>query len=493
MYFAVIVVLSLLLAFSRAPLPQVRDPGPVTFSVTLAVLLPAAAALGVNRRTLRRLERYPAEPGRGQTALAQGMMLVQTLLIACHASLLMLTDWMHLCQTVPVVGEWPVLPALLASIPFLVSVMLVWLATYPADRAIRQIALEVFLLRGRPVAPVWSLGAYLSYNVRHHVLFVLVPCVFILAARDVVRLYEAPLLARHPFLPDLLLGAAAVVVALLAPAAVRHIWLTRRLPDGPLRDKLLLLCRMLHMRFREILVWRSGGMSVNAAVMGVLAPLRYVMITDGMLGQLEDAKIEAVFGHEAGHVKRHHIFFFLLLAFVTGCIVTVLSVWVSHVQPPFYELLLASAGAALLLKWGLLFGWVSRRFEQQADVFGVRALELGGLPCQAPCAVHRPLALNLPPAAPDPSRVRLCSTAAHIFGDTLNEVALLNGIPPEARSWRHPSIAARSRFVQKLAHDPAAVQRFERSVQRIKLAILAAALASGAWAVWELKLWTLFS
>jgi hypothetical protein len=71
----------------------------------------------------------------------------------------------------------------------------------------------------------------------------------------------------------------------------------------------------------------------------------------------------------------------------------------------------------------------------------------------------------------------------------LNEVAFLNGIPPGARSWRHSSISSRSRFVQQLAHDPAAARRFERTLYRVKLAILLAAAASGLWAACELRIW----
>jgi len=134
----------------------------------------------------------------------------------------------------------------------------------------------------------------------------------------------------------------------------------------------------------------------------------------------------------------------------------------------------------------VLFGWISRRFERQADVFGVHTLALGGLPCDMPCALHHPTDGN--PAGRE-APTTLCSTAAHIFGDTLNDVALLNGIPPEARSWRHSSISSRSRFVQKLAHDPAAARRFERMLYRVKLAILVTAVASGLWAGWELQIW----
>jgi STE24 endopeptidase len=326
------------------------------------------------------------------------------------------------------------------------------------------------------------------------VLFILIPMLLILAARDVITLYEQPLreVVAYDFLPDVLLGLSAGIVALITPAILRRVWVTQPLPEGPLRDRLLHLCRKLRMRCREILLWHSGGMIVNAAVMGVIAPLRYVLITDAMLEQMEDRRIEAVFGHEAGHVKRHHIAFFLLFAFITGCVVTVLGHHSRELDRTTYEIVLTIAGVTLLLKWGVLFGWLSRHFERQADIYGVRTLAASGVPCQAPCALHWPMANEGNPVAGREVGDPLCQTAAHIFGETLNEVAALNGISPEARSWRHGSISSRSRIVVKLAQDPIATARFERVVSRIKLVILVTALLSGAWAAWDLRLWTLF-
>ena len=72
----------------------------------------------------------------------------------------------------------------------------------------------------------------------------------------------------------------------------------------------------------------------------------------------------------------------------------------------------------------------------------------------------------------------------------MHEVALLNGIRPEARSWRHSSIASRSRFVQELALYPPRAQRFERRVGIIKASIFAVAVISGVWAAYDLQVWT---
>ncbi len=492
MYLVVIGVLSLILAFSGPPFRWVLEPGWVVAAVAGATLLPAGVAALICRRTLHLLDRNPADPGIGQYAFGRGMTLVQGVLAVSHGSVLCMTNWLRLCRQTPIVGDWVVVPGLLAAVPFLLSIVLVWIATYPGDRAIREIALETYLFRGRPVQPVWPLPRYLLFNLRHQVLFIFVPMLLILAARDLIMLYEGRLreLSGQEVLPDLLLGVAAVGVAIIAPTILRRVWVTQPLPEGPLRDRLLHLCGKLRMRCREILVWHSGGMIVNAAVMGVIAPFRYFLITDAMLEQMDDQRIEAVFGHEAGHVKRHHILFFLLFAFISGCLVTSLGYRSRGMDRTTYQIVIVIAAVVLTLKWGGLFGWISRCFERQADIYGVRTLAASGVPCKIACELHSPAETGNPSgtrSSGDP----LCMTTAHIFGETLNEVALLNGIPTEARSWRHGSISSRSRTVIKFAQDPWATARFERKVYRIKAAIFVGALLSGLLAAWDLKLWTL--
>jgi len=149
-----------------------------------------------------------------------------------------------------------------------------------------------------------------------------------------------------------------------------------------------------------------------------------------------------------------------------------------------YQLLVTLVGLGLLIKWGLVFGWISRRFERQADVFAVRALTRAGLPCTLPCALHSP--------GGNPGRPMagaLCATAAHVLSHALYEVALLNGIRPEARSWRHSSIASRSRFLLALADDPRRARRFQRTVLAVQLVIVVAAIGSALWAAHELNVW----
>lgn len=489
MQLLVIAILSILLAFTGSPVPwRMRDPALIPTMAALAALLPGLVAWIVNRRAVRLIDQHINEPHHGQAALASGTLVLTVLIAALHGGLLMATDWMALCRQTPVVGQWLLAPGLIAATPFLITLLLVWVALYPAERAIRQIALEVYLFRGRPARPAFTLLRYLTNNFRHQVLFVLAPMTLILLLRDIVELRHAQLAEVHRFLPDMTLGAGALGVALLAPLILRVVWSTRSLPAGPLRDRLMQLARRLNVRFLDILVWRSGGTVVNAAVVGVFSPLRYLMITDAMLEQMDDTRIEAVFGHEAGHVKRQHILFILLLALTSGSLLTVASARLEQADPVTMQVAMVILGALLLLKWWLLFAWISHDFERQADVYGARVLAFNGLPCDRDCLVHAAAPARLQPVT---EQAPLCSSAAQVFGDTLHDVAALNGIPPESHSWRHPSIASRVRFLHRLAFEPAAAARFFRRVERVKAAIALACLGAVVWAVVDLQLWIL--
>ena len=71
---------------------------------------------------------------------------------------------------------------------------------------------------------MWPLGKYLLYNLRHQVLFILAPMLLILAASDLIERFSKPIREATgiAFAPDLLIGVAAVFVALIAPEILRR-------------------------------------------------------------------------------------------------------------------------------------------------------------------------------------------------------------------------------------------------------------------------------
>jgi STE24 endopeptidase len=495
MLMVVLGVLSLVLAFPSPIVHWVSTPWMVWSMVMVVTLLPGLAGWYFQRLVLRKLNSAPEYPGDAHYLYIRCLQFTQWGMGAIHAALLLATPWQIITRRLPMIGDWLLMPSTIAILPFLISVVLVWIAFYPAERAIKEVALEVHLMRGKPVRAISELTGYVLNNLRHQVLFILIPMLLIMLARDLINDYARQIdrFARgYDALKDVLLGSAALMIALITPEILRHVWVTQRLPVGALRDRLLILSKQIGVRCREILVWKAGGSIVNAAVMGVIAPLRYVLITEAMLEQLDDRRIEAVYGHEAGHVKRWHILYLLLFAGISGSLLTVYSLHTRGDMTSLNNQIIAAiVGGVLLAKWMVMFGWISRHFERQADIYGVRTLMLTGLECHTPCRVHGNPIIEMNPREVLAKDAPLCQTAAEYYSATLDQVAILNGIPPEANSWRHGSIADRGRRVVALASDPQSLRRFEARVLRIKIVLAVVSLTSLTWAAIELRIWML--
>jgi STE24 endopeptidase len=251
--------------------------------------------------------------------------------------------------------------------------------------------------------------------------------------------------------------ASGTVVALLvvcSPLILRGIWDTSPLPRGPLRDRLEAFCRAHRFRCHEILVWHTHRHLANAGVAGPTPLVRYVMLTDALLYHCTEEEIEAAFAHEVGHIRHRHLLFYVIFGLAFVCFyanlvdLVALTGWVQ----PLKDILAFSmtAGQAVVmilfaaLYWGLLFGFVSRRMEQQADLFALRSVG-------------------------DPAS----------FIGTLEKLAAMGGAPGGASSWRHFSMERRIGFLQGVITEPAAAARLQRRIAAIQAGLILA-LALGA-------------
>ena len=364
----------------------------------------------------------------------------------------------------------PLLGQLLVLVPFFVAVVLVWVVGYPLYRATRRrIALQE-AAEGEPVSTGWSLGQYIAYNLRHHVLFIAVPVALIVLLTDSVTLYVAPRLdesIREPVKLGLMVAAAAGVF-LFAPLLIVRIWRTEPLGDGPLKQDLERTCRQMGFRYRRLLVWKSGGMIANAGVMGLIAPLRYVLLSDALLERMSPRHVHAIFAHEAGHIVSKHILHAAMFAVASvllcGAVGQTLAFEIGWSELATEGLVLAILAAT----WAFAFGWMSRRFERQSDVIAAWAASKEG--AQQPCDVVTP-------------------EGAAVFVEALQRVGELNGIPPTQRNWRHGSIAHRVDYVLHLAGVGGSRRPIDRTVRRIKLALWLSLAAGVAVTVYQTVLY----
>jgi Zn-dependent protease with chaperone function len=270
-----------------------------------------------------------------------------------------------------------------------------------------------------------------------------------------------------------LVGVGLLAVALIfIPFFLRWFLGLRPLTDGPLRERLLATASRQRFRVSDVLVWNTRNGVANAMVTGVLPWLRYVVVTDRLLNELNEEEIEAVFGHEVGHMKHHHMFFYMV--FILMSLMLLGGLWsaghwlLRGFEAP--EWLSASVGAAAwhtVAVWLILglvaayilvvFGWLSRRCERQADIFGAKTAS---------------------PAA---------------FVSALEKVADLNGIPRERPGflswWQHSTIADRIDFIERMQADPHLEPRFQRRLGWTKWGValaLTALVVTGLWCGWDL-------
>ena len=485
MQFVVFAAFAIVLSAPQAGPPWGTLPGPtwawigVSGQVVLAIIV---GWLGT-RSVKAKLEREPAWLPSAQKRLGQVNSVLRILFLATMVFSVFLTDLVQLVQSWPPASRIWGLDEVILLTPFLLAVLAGWWVLYPADRAVRQVALELQLFASVPTRPVWSLRKYLSFMFRQHVLVIAVPMLPIVIGYDATSSY-APQIRRLMFnlawADQLVLVLVAGSVFLVAPVILRYVWQTRPLPAGDLRTRLEAMCARLGLTYRKILIWESDGVVVNAAVMGLFRPVRYVLLSDGLLEMMDDRKIEAVFGHEAGHVKCRHIQFFMFFAIFSMWIVgglmelamRVPRQWPGLIEDvaAYHEYLQMGAMALVVMVWGLGFGYVSRRFEWQADLYGARSVTPTSEECHRPCIVHgtSTRADHKSSAHSEP----LCATAAVTFADALERIAVLNGIPIESKSWRHGSIASRIQRLRGYGYNPSEIDYLERTVGWIKRSLV---------------------
>jgi Zn-dependent protease with chaperone function len=281
-------------------------------------------------------------------------------------------------------------------------------------------------------------------------------------------------------------------VLLVAPWLIVRAWGTRPLPPGPLREALTDVRRRAGVTFGQMLLWPTGLNVANAAVLGVVRPFRYALLSDALVEFLDARDVEAVFHHEVRHVSAHHLFYLMLYVLSAATLCAWAGdglVWlVEQAMEPQAPLGDGwRAGAALTLMLGAVgtsFGWISRRFERQCDAFaawrmGQAQAPPGGM--QPPVAVVAdPIAVEGAAPPSGPAARRITPEGAAVFSWALQRIVQINCGSLHRPNWRHGSVAWRLQYLMNLSASGGTIDQVDRVVRRIKLGIGAAALAAAA-------------
>ncbi len=407
--------------------------------------------------SLRSFDRSEGAIGEEVRRHGRVYLLTHIWLVAGLGVLILVGMGERILQDTPL-GRIPLLGRIAILSPFILGVILLWLLDYPFYRRVRRRIARQQQLTGLTVREGWSLREYLTYNLRHHLLFIIVPVSLIMLITDTLHLYIRPLLPPRfaDSIEDTATVAAVALILITAPLIISRIWKTAPLGDTPLRRRLEKLCRRFGLHYRDILVWVSGGMIVNAAVMGMVGRFRYLLLTDALIENMDEVHIESIFAHEARHVASHHIPYTVLFVLVCVALCAMggqLLAGVLGRTDLFGDIL--SVGM-LVGFGGAGFGWMSRRFERECDVNAAWVSS-----CQQ--------------QDPDPDD-RITPEGAAVFAQALGSVARLNGIPMNQRRWRHGSVAHRIGYVLWLGSTRGTRRDITRTVKRIKCALWAGLL-----------------
>jgi STE24 endopeptidase len=388
--------------------------------------------------------------------------------------------WMQWAPLVFAPGENDNLPGFQVGllVPLFVGLMLAWERFYLVEKT----AYENAHVDDRFITK----GAYLLMQIRHHFFLVMPPVLLLLVQQVLFAIFR---FGPDSDVPAIIALGMMGTAFLFMPILLRLFLGLKPLPAGPLRDRLESAAKRLKFGYSDILLWETRGTVANAMVTGLTPWIRYIILTDRLIEDLTPDEIEGVFGHEVGHIKHYHLIFYLAF-FMTSFIMLGLiwegiragitqetvrvvvtaipdvgeQVW-TEIGTDIWETLRGLKGfGKLFLLAGytlLVFGYLSRRCERQADLYGAHAV------------------------------------STEVFVNALEKVAYINGIPRNRGgnwllSWQHPTIAQRIDFLHEMSAHPDRVPRFHRSISLAQLACVSL-LALMLWWFQLPRVWTLLA
>ncbi|MCU0590008.1 MAG: M48 family metalloprotease [Desulfobacterales bacterium] len=338
----------------------------------------------------------------------------------------------------PLFNRWPTLQAFVFLLLFMGYLGIVWGCAYNAYRKLYH--------------PQFTRGEYIGSNISFSAP-ILLPWLLLSGIADLIQALPLPgvkaLLATTEG-QTVYFCSFLAVVAVAGPLMIKTFWRCRSMPPGHQRERIEQLCRRAGMAYNDILYWPLfGGKMITAGVMGLIRRFRYILVTPALLSLLAPQEIDAVIGHEIGHIKKKHLLFYLLffagylvLSYVTFDVTVYAMIFVepawrlvhrSGANPGMVTSIVFSAMiiCVFLVYFRYVFGFFMRNFERQADGYVFSLFD---------------------------------SAAALI--STFHKISLTSGQPADRPNWHHFSIRERIDFLRKCEQDRSWIRRHDTRVRR---------------------------
>ena len=233
--------------------------------------------------------------------------------------------------------------------------------------------------------------------------------------------------------------SSLILLVLIAPVVIVKSWGAKAIEKDSAYEAIRNELEEFRTPVAGILCWPDSIMPHSTAgVIGLIRGFRYLFISTKLLKVLSTGELQAVIAHEAEHIRRHHLFYYLitvtcLLGFfaLAGNLNLLLAFTEIYQVPGLILGTSAIISVVLFLRFGI--GFLSQNFERQADCHSFERFGITPI-----------------------------STA-------LLKVSWLNGINPEQDNWHHYGIRQRIDFLSKCLKKPEMIQHHHRRVTRIKI------------------------
>jgi STE24 endopeptidase len=356
---------------------------------------------------------------------------------------------------------------LLVPLPYFVILGLNWVMYWLAERTLAK--------QRNSTGKFPSLVGFWMQQARQFALMVMLPILFTVSNQTITR--SLPETASQTWF-QISLALAPFLFFILIPVLMRILLRWKTMPDGPRRERFETTLKRMKISYANVLVMPTQGLMSNAFVIGLVPWTRYFVFTDAILDGMDDREIDAVLGHEIGHVRYVHmplyLCFLMLSIFALSACLAMLAVALRANGPPWLQPWLNSTTMSfgLLICMGfylfLVFGWLSRACERQADLFGAQAVS-----CLDPhCDAHN--------TATRLNEANLCPTGLRSMALALERVGLLNGLDSVStskslrkrlwswlKSWQHGPLNARISYLYRVIERPMLAAQHHRKVRRM--------------------------
>lgn len=221
-----------------------------------------------------------------------------------------------------------------------------------------------------------------------------------------------------------------IIMMIFLPFWIQKIWQCKSLEDSELKDHLDKICNNIGFKHAGLKTWTVLDHVLTAAIIGIVPRYRYVMFSKRLLNEMPEPCIEAVLVHEIGHSYHRHLFLYPFIILGVSVLLGLISLITPPISSMFLQFVVYAAVVALYFR--IVFGFFSRLFERQADLYVFAA------------GIH-PQSLI----------------------DALDKIGIATGNSHHDPNWHHYSIQERMDFLKAAMHNPKLIEKHHRHVKYV--------------------------